>query len=170
MNTASKGASVSEKDFECSICIEPWTKAVTLVPCGHTFCEACLFPDGRFSKRGAGKRKYHEFENCPECRTPITSFFTNFRIQAITDGLVAGGGTVAALPTPHRTETPENPQQVTTPVSTRGSNSVAEVSPEFAASAKKLLENHDSRPVPEPVLKHFTQHPPSREAVKIEEF
>ena len=52
----------------CPICLEPFTKPVSLPVCGHWLCEGCL--DGLKRLRGDGVKQC-----CPlvECAAPLTT-------------------------------------------------------------------------------------------------
>ncbi|KAG9391464.1 Ring finger domain [Carpediemonas membranifera] len=47
--------------LRCSICLQHFSSAVSIVPCGHTFCRACLLEHQRTQ------------QSCPACRENITS-------------------------------------------------------------------------------------------------
>ena len=51
--------------LDCVICIGPFTNP-KMLPCGHTFCLACLQSDHNASKQ-AGRRQFSKIR-CPVCR------------------------------------------------------------------------------------------------------
>ena len=59
----------SESAFTCLACMEIMKKPVTCIPCGHSFCEACLINVPRFGDRvkNAQNLKKGGVVNCPEC-------------------------------------------------------------------------------------------------------
>ncbi|XP_071385664.1 E3 ubiquitin-protein ligase TRIM39-like [Centroberyx affinis] len=58
---ASSGNLLSEKQFQCSICLQVFTDPVT-TPCGHNFCQACIQSVWDSS----------EVCRCPTCEKPFT--------------------------------------------------------------------------------------------------
>jgi late competence protein required for DNA uptake (superfamily II DNA/RNA helicase) len=64
--------------FRCAVCTEVMMKAVTLVPCGHTFCEGCVQkvmdraePRERKCPKGNEVRKRPLQNACyPRCHSP----------------------------------------------------------------------------------------------------
>ena len=53
----------SESAFTCLSCMNIMKKPVTCIPCGHSFCEACLRNVPSFAE----KRKRGSIGSCPEC-------------------------------------------------------------------------------------------------------
>eukprot|EP00946_MAST-07B_sp_MAST-7B-sp1_P003767 g3767.t1 len=58
----------SESAFTCLACMEIMKRPVTCIPCGHSFCEACLTGVPSFGeKNAAGKAQGGSIVSCPEC-------------------------------------------------------------------------------------------------------
>ena len=57
--------------LECSICCEIMTKAVTLHPCGHSFCEKCV---QEWRKQSKG---------CALCKVNCEGIFPNIMLRQI---------------------------------------------------------------------------------------
>jgi E3 ubiquitin-protein ligase CHFR len=64
-------------EVTCSICMCPYYRPTSVVPCLHTFCEPCI----RVALSSAVVRK------CPECRGPARSTTHNHKLQSLIDGL-----------------------------------------------------------------------------------
>lgn len=79
VNKIQQSESAAEATFTCMCCMSIYRQAVTMVPCGHTFCANCIRPE----------------EPCQECKEVCPSSFSNraledlaarhlFRQQALT--------------------------------------------------------------------------------------
>jgi hypothetical protein len=58
----------------CAICLEILVNPQTIVPCGHTYCGPCL-----------GEMKN---DNCPECRSSMTSRVPALQLKGLIESLV----------------------------------------------------------------------------------
>lgn len=57
------------QEFMCPCCWEIMFQATTLLPCGHTFCNGCIFHASRIDTPNGDK--------CPTCRETITDTMPN---------------------------------------------------------------------------------------------
>uniref|UniRef100_A0A7S1WWK8 E3 ubiquitin-protein ligase CHFR n=1 Tax=Alexandrium catenella TaxID=2925 RepID=A0A7S1WWK8_ALECA len=62
-----------EDDIRCGICTDVLFRCLTLVPCGHNFCTACLVKWRR--------RSYA----CPECREPVQQAVRSTSIDSVVE-------------------------------------------------------------------------------------
>jgi hypothetical protein len=66
-----KFAAPPSQHLTCVICTELFSKPVR-IPCGHTFCEACI-------KEWVGMAARGEKKGCPQCRTPFPGMKASHR-------------------------------------------------------------------------------------------
>lgn len=65
-----------ERDLRCGICADVLYKCLTLVPCGHNFCMACLARWRRSSP------------SCPECRASVRQAVRNMAVDCMVETFV----------------------------------------------------------------------------------
>merc|ERR1712176_301733 len=58
-----------ERDLRCGICTDVLHRCLTLVPCGHNFCAACL---AKWRRRSS---------LCPECRASVRQAVQNVDVD-----------------------------------------------------------------------------------------
>lgn len=65
-----------EKDIRCGICADALHRCLTLVPCGHNFCTACLL---RWRRRSP---------LCPECRERVHQAVRNAAVDEVVQAFI----------------------------------------------------------------------------------
>lgn len=75
-----------EKDLKCGVCTDLFYRCLTLVPCGHNFCAACLL------------RWRHQSSRCPGCRAYVRQAVRNRDMDKMVQTFVQGFPALARTP------------------------------------------------------------------------
>ena len=75
---ANAGAFLDE--ITCSVCLGTYVKPTCVLPCLHTFCGPCVRKYIAEARRGGATAAGIK---CPECRTPLTSYTVNHKVQSL---------------------------------------------------------------------------------------
>merc|ERR1712176_285468 len=75
-----------ERDLRCGICTDVLYKCLTLVPCGHNFCAACL------------ARWRRSAPSCPECRVSVRQAVRNVAADCMVETFIRAHPSAARSP------------------------------------------------------------------------
>jgi hypothetical protein len=132
---------LSEKLLECSICYGMFKRPVSLVPCGHSFCEGCWLQ--HIQSASLNQRVLA----CPLCRNDkAVQYFRNLALDSIVEARRELGRPVT-LPEPDAASDEEkiDTQPGTATPVTKTKDGVETISTAYAESARKLLEAEGCR-------------------------
>ena len=77
-----------DDDPHCGLCLDEYTSPVELLPCGHTYCNACILL--LWSHTGRHRRIC-----CPVCRSPAEYIFPAYALRDVVAQRGGGGGDAA---------------------------------------------------------------------------